>query len=240
MSQRRQAIGSDIADKIDAVRQSIDQAAAKAGRNPADIHLLAVSKTRPAGDIKTAFDAGQHDFGENYLQEAIEKIRALQGLPITWHFIGRIQSNKTRLIAENFSWVHTLSSLKHARRISEQRPAQLPAMNVCIQVNISHEASKGGINSDQVEPLAAEISKLPGIRLRGLMAIPEATENRQAQRKAFASLAALFSQLHQKGFKLDTLSMGMSGDMEIAIEEGATIVRIGTAIFGARPPQVNH
>lgn len=236
MSQSKQAGSRDIADKIDAVRHSIDQAAAKSGRNPADIHLLAVSKTRPAADIETAFHAGQRDFGENYLQEAIEKIQALQELPITWHFIGRMQSNKTRPIAENFSWVHTLSSLKHARRINEQRPENLPAMNVCIQVNISHEDSKGGINSEQVEQLATEISKLPGIRLRGLMAIPEATENREVQRKAFANLAGLLSQLNLKGFELDTLSMGMSGDMEIAIEEGATIVRIGTAIFGARAP----
>ena len=226
---------SQIAQHLESVRHDISQAAESAGRKPADVQLLAVSKTRPASDIQAAFEAGQQDFGENYLQEALEKIQALQQLPITWHFIGRIQSNKTRPIAENFSWVHTLSSIKHARRISEQRPAGLSPINVCIQVNISHEASKGGIDEEQVEQLASEISQLSGIRLRGLMAIPEATDDTSKQRQAFASLAALLQQLNARGFALDTLSMGMTGDMAIAIEEGATIVRIGTAIFGKRP-----
>lgn len=227
-------IKNTIADRITAVRQEISQAASQANRDPADITLLAVSKTKPASDIEAAFSAGLRHFGENYLQEAIEKIQALQHLSLTWHFIGRIQSNKTRQIAENFSWVHTLDNLKHARRISEQRPADLPAMNVCIQVNISEEASKGGILAEQVADLAFEIGKLPKLKLRGLMTIPAVNEQTELQRQAFAKLAGLLTQLNDQGLALDTLSMGMSGDLAIAIEEGATIVRIGTAIFGPR------
>jgi len=223
-----------IAQQITAVRQNISDIAKKCGRNPSLISLVAVSKTRPATDIVAAYQAGQKDFGENYLQEAQEKISSLQHLPLVWHFIGSIRSNKTRSIAENFDWVHTLSSFKHAQRISDQRPAQLPPINACIQVNISHEDSKSGVEPGQTEHLAGQISQLTGIKLRGLMAIPQASSDKQHQRQAFAQLASLMARLNNRGFELDTLSMGMSGDMETAIEEGATMVRIGTAIFGER------
>jgi len=227
-------IKNTIADRIAAVRQEISRAASQANRDPADITLLAVSKTKPASDIEAAFSAGLRHFGENYLQEALAKMQALQHLSATWHYIGRIQSNKTRQIAENFSWVHTLDNLKHARRISEQRPGGLTPMNVCIQVNISEEASKGGILAEQVSDLAFEISKLPNLKLRGLMTIPAITHQTDLQRQAFKQLAGLLTQLNDQGLSLDTLSMGMSGDMAIAIQEGATILRIGTAIFGPR------
>lgn len=223
-----------IEKNLVSIHQIIQQSAAKAGRNPADICLLAVSKTRPAADIETAFQTGQNDFGENYLQEALEKIQSLHDLPLTWHYIGRIQSNKTRPIAENFSWVHTLDSFKHARRLSEQRPENLLPINTCIQVNIDDEQSKGGVPADQVKQLAMQIRGLPGIKLRGLMTIPQATNDRDKQRQSFHNLAELMNHLNRDGFSLDTLSMGMSGDLDIAIEEGATIVRIGTAIFGQR------
>lgn len=223
-----------IEKNLASVHQTIQQSAAEAGRNSADISLLAVSKTRPASDIETAFQAGQNDFGENYLQEALEKIQALQDLPLSWHYIGRIQSNKTRPIAENFSWVHTLDSFKHARRLSEQRPGNLLPINTCIQVNIDEEESKGGVPVDQARQLAMQIRDLPGIKLRGLMTIPQATNDKHKQRQSFHDLAELMNDLNSNGFSLDTLSMGMSGDLDIAIEEGATIVRIGTAIFGQR------
>lgn len=227
-------IKNTIADRIAAVRQEIFQAASQANRDPGDIILLAVSKTKPASDIEAAFSVGLRHFGENYLQEALAKMQALQHLSVTWHYIGRIQSNKTRQIAENFTWVHTLDNIKHARRISEQRPDGLTPMNVCIQVNISEEASKGGILAAQVSDLAFEISKLPNLKLRGLMTIPAATDQTALQRRAFKKLARLLTQLNDQGLSLDTLSMGMSGDMAIAIQEGATILRIGTAIFGPR------
>ena len=223
-----------IEKNLKSVNRIIQQCAEKSGRLPGDILLLAVSKTKPSSDIKTAFKAGQCDFGENYLQEALEKIQVLRELPLVWHYIGRIQSNKTRPIAENFSWVHTLDNLKHARRLSEQRPKSLPPLNACIQVNIDEEESKGGITSTQVRQLAEQIRNLTGIKLRGLMAIPQATQDRNRQKQSFHRLAELMKQLNQDGYTLDTLSMGMSGDLDVAIEQGATIVRIGTAIFGER------
>ncbi len=225
---------TDISGNLKQVQQQIINYAAAAGRNPDNIQLLAVSKTKPAADIEAAFNAGQTAFGENYLQEALGKINQLRHLPLQWHYIGAIQSNKTRAIAENFTWVHTLASLKHARRLSEQRPPQLPPLNCCIQVNISHESSKSGINAEQLQTLATAVSELPGLKLRGLMSIPQPSPDMRIQKQAFAQLRLLLEQLNSYGLQLDTLSMGMSNDLQSAIEEGATIVRIGTAIFGKR------
>ncbi|MGD2117078.1 MAG: YggS family pyridoxal phosphate-dependent enzyme [Chromatiales bacterium] len=225
---------SDIRQHLQQVRQCIEQAAASAGRNPDDIRLLAVSKTKPASDIAEAIEAGQSEFGENYLQEALAKIEQLRGCDVAWHFIGHIQSNKTRPIAEHFDWVHTVDNLKHARRLNDQRPEDMLPLNVCIQVNISSEASKSGISPEQLPELAQAISQLPRLRLRGLMAIPAATDDPTQQHEAFAQMRQLLERLNNSGFELDTLSMGMSGDLEAAIAEGATMVRIGTAIFGRR------
>jgi len=216
------------------VQQRIDAAAEDAARERSEIRLLAVSKTRSAEDIIAAYQAGQTAFGENYVAEAIEKIEALADYPLEWHYIGAIQSNKTRLIATHFSWVHTLASLKHAKRLNQQRPAELPPLNICIQVNISHEQSKGGVTEDKILPLACEIAKLGRLKLRGLMALPAPTEDVEKQRLNFSILRKLMEKLQSEGIELDTLSMGMSADMEAAIAEGATIVRIGTAIFGPR------
>lgn len=193
--------------------------------------LLAVSKTQPAEAIREAFDAGLRDFGENYLQEALEKQADLADLPLRWHFIGPIQSNKTKAIAEHFDWVHSVDRLKIAQRLSEQRPDALGPLNICIQVNVSGEASKSGCSPEAVAALAETIATLPRLRLRGLMTIPAPTENPVEQRQAFARLRRLKETL---GADLDTLSMGMSQDLEAAIAEGATWVRIGTALFGAR------
>lgn len=208
------------------------QAGAQAAQRPAEsIGLLAVSKTKPAAAVREAYAAGLRDFGENYLQEALAKQQELADLPLCWHFIGPIQSNKTRAIAENFAWVHSVDRLKIAQRLSEQRPAGLPALNICIQVNISGEASKSGCEPADLPALARAIASLPNLTLRGLMAIPEPLEDRAAQDAAFASVRALQAQLQ---LPLDTLSMGMSHDLEAAIAQGATWVRIGTALFGAR------
>jgi len=195
------------------------------------IGLLAVSKTQPATAIRSAFASGQHDFGENYLQEALAKQAELADLPLIWHFIGPIQSNKTRAIAEHFAWVHSVDRLKVAQRLAEQRPAGLAPLNICLQVNISDEASKSGCNPDELPELARAICKLPNLRLRGLMAIPGATPDTDQQRAAFARLRALRDSLD---LPLDCLSMGMSEDLEAAVAEGANWVRIGSAIFGAR------
>jgi len=195
------------------------------------VGLLAVSKTKPASDLREAYAAGLRDFGENYLQEALGKQAELSGLPLIWHFIGPIQSNKTRAIAENFAWVHSVDRLKIAQRLSEQRPADLPPLNICIQVNVSGEASKSGCTPEDLPALAQAISALPNLRLRGLMAIPEPTEDSDEQNAAFAAVRTLQDQLN---LPLDTLSMGMSHDLEAAIAQGATWVRIGTALFGAR------
>jgi hypothetical protein len=223
-----------IISALQAVKQRIESTALRAGRVPQDIRLLAVSKTFPAEAVREAFRAGQSAFGESYVQEAVGKIAALSDLPLEWHFIGPLQSNKTRLVAENFSWVHSVDREKTADRLSSARPAQLPPLQVCLEVNVSGEASKGGVAPQELEALAAHIRTLPRLQLRGLMAIPAATENAALQRQQFRAVRELLDQLNRKNFQLDTLSMGMSNDLEAAIAEGATIVRIGTAIFGAR------
>ena len=227
---------TDISQNIVQVKQRIIAAAEAANRDPVEIKLLAISKTYPAEAIISAITAGQTAFGENYLQSALPKILALENdyPDLEWHFIGAIQSNKTNDIARHFNWVHTLERLKIAQRLNNQRPETLPPMQVCIQVNISGEGSKAGIPSEQVRVLADGIAKLPRLKLRGLMAIPAASTDPVEQRHAFAALRGLYEQLNQKGFNLDTLSMGMSGDLEAAIAEGSTMVRVGTAIFGAR------
>ncbi|WP_053127997.1 YggS family pyridoxal phosphate-dependent enzyme [Pseudomonas sp. MIACH] len=222
---------STIADNIGLVSQRIRAAADAVQRDANSIHLLAVSKTKPAQALREAYAAGMHEFGENYLQEALGKQAELTDLPLSWHFIGPIQSNKTRAIAENFAWVHSVDRLKIAQRLSEQRPADLPALNICIQVNVSGEASKSGCTPADLPALANAISALPRLKLRGLMAIPEPTEDRAEQDAAFASVRDLQNSLN---LPLDTLSMGMSHDLESAIAQGATWVRIGTALFGAR------
>jgi pyridoxal phosphate enzyme (YggS family) len=230
-------MNSSIASNIDNVRAQIRSACEQAGRDAASVTLLAVSKTRPADEIRAAHAAGLTRFGENYLQEALDKIEQLADLPLEWHFIGPIQSNKTRPIAEHFDWVHSVDRLKIARRLSEQRPAHRAALNICLQVNISREPSKSGCLPEDAPALARQLSALPGIRLRGLMAIPEASDDPATQHRAFADLRVLLEQISHDIPGLDTLSMGMSGDLEAAISEGATIVRIGTALFGPRPPK---
>ena len=222
---------STIADNIGLVSQRIRAAADAVQRDASSIHLLAVSKTKPAQAVREAYAAGLRDFGENYLQEALGKQADLTDLPLSWHFIGPIQSNKTRAIAEIFAWVHSVERLKIAQRLSEQRPADLPPLNICIQVNVSGEASKSGCTPADLPALAQAINALPRLKLRGLMAIPEPTEDRAAQDAAFATVRDLQASL---GLGLDTLSMGMSHDLESAIAQGATWVRIGTALFGAR------
>lgn len=222
---------STIAANISTLESRIRTAALAGQRAPESVGLLAVSKTKPAEAIREAFAAGLRDFGENYLQEAIGKQAQLTDLPLCWHFIGPIQSNKTRAIAENFAWVHSVDRLKIAQRLSEQRPEGLEPLNICIQVNVSGEASKSGCTPDDLPALAAAISALPRLKLRGLMAIPEPTDDREAQSAAFAAVRTLQESLD---LPLDTLSMGMSHDLEAAIAQGATWVRIGTALFGAR------
>ena len=222
---------STIAGNIAQVEARIRAAALAVQRDVTSIHLLAVSKTKPAAALREAYAAGVRDFGENYLQEARAKQVELADLPLCWHFIGPIQSNKTRDIAEHFAWVHSVDRLKIAQRLSEQRPADLPPLNICIQVNVSGEASKSGCNPADLPALAAAISALPRLKLRGLMAIPEPTEDRAEQDAAFATVRTLQESLNMG---LDTLSMGMSHDLESAIAQGATWVRIGTALFGAR------
>jgi pyridoxal phosphate enzyme (YggS family) len=218
-----------IDDNLQAVRQRMMSAAAAAGRDPRGVTLLAVSKTHPAALIEQALAAGQRAFGENYVQEALEKMDVLDGKSIEWHLIGPLQSNKTRLVAERFDWVHSVESAKIARRLSEQRPGGMAPLNVLIQVNASGEASKGGIAPAGAAALAREISRMPRLKLRGLMAIPEPG----AQLARYRELKVLYEKLKGE-FTFDTLSVGMSDDMEIAIAEGSTLVRIGTAIFGAR------
>ncbi|MDR6407732.1 YggS family pyridoxal phosphate-dependent enzyme [Paraburkholderia terricola] len=227
---------SDLIHHLEAVRQRIAAAAHAAGRDARTIDLLAVSKTFPAEDVRAAYDAGQRAFGENYVQEAIAKIEALADLraALEWHFIGPLQSNKTRPVAEHFDWVHSVDRLKIAQRLSEQRPDNLPPLNVCLQVNISGEASKSGVSMSEAVEVAQAIAALPKLRLRGLMAIPEPAGGIDEQRVPHRRLRELFERLRENGLPLDTLSMGMSSDLEAAVLEGATIVRVGTAIFGAR------
>jgi PLP dependent protein len=223
-----------IAANLLAVQRRIADAAERCGRNAQNVTLLAVSKTFDASAIQTAYAAGQQAFGESYVQEALPKIDALAGCAIEWHFVGPIQSNKTRPIAERFDWVHAVDRQKIAARLAEARPAERAALNVCIQVNVSGEASKSGVAPGDELALAEAIAKLPRLRLRGLMAVPEPTSDPCARREAFALLRQRFDAVAAAGHPVDTLSMGMSDDMDEAIAEGATLVRIGTAIFGQR------
>lgn len=227
-------MNTDLKANLSNVKTQIQQLSLRYNRPPGEIKLLAVSKTFPAERIREVYDLGQRAFGENYVDEALDKINTLPDLDIEWHYIGPIQSNKTRKIAENFHWLHSLASEKHARRLSTQRPADMPPLNVCIQVNVSHESSKSGINDEEVSALATMVQDLPGLCLRGIMGIPAKTPNIEQQRQAFSSLAKMYKRLRATYENVDTLSMGMTGDMEAAIAEGSTILRIGTAIFGAR------
>jgi pyridoxal phosphate enzyme (YggS family) len=223
-----------ISANLQAVKMRIAAACAASGRKVDEVQLVAVSKTWAADRVATAATSGLKAFGENYLQEGVAKIAALAGLGLEWHFIGPLQSNKTRQVAENFAWVHTLDRAKVAERLSAQRPAHLPPLQVCIQVNVSGEQTKSGVNMDMVLPLARQVVQLPGLRLRGLMAIPEPEQNQELVRLRFRCLREMRDELNAAGLALDTLSMGMSHDLEAAITEGATIVRVGTAIFGER------
>jgi pyridoxal phosphate enzyme (YggS family) len=204
------------------------------GRNPDSVRLIAVSKTQPVEAIRTLATLGQQEFAENYVQEALPKLAALADLPLTWHYIGQLQANKTRVVAEHFHWVHTLDRDRIAARLSEQRSVHAPPLNVCIQVRLADEAGKGGISKTELAPLARRVVELPRLRLRGLMCIPPPREGFEAQRQLFAELADCARELREQGVELDTLSMGMSGDLEAAVAAGATCVRIGTAIFGER------
>ena len=229
---------SSIVDNLQAVHRTIEDAARAVSRDPHEVTLVAVSKTFEAGAVLCAAEAGQRAFGENYLQEALPKIAAVRAARpeymLEWHFIGPIQSNKTRPIAETFDWVHSVEREKIARRLSEQRPADLPALNICLQVNISGEASKSGALVADVVDIARAISTLPRVTLRGLMAIPEPATSVAVQRAAFRQLRVLLEQCRAAGLAMDTLSMGMSGDLPAAVAEGATLVRVGSAIFGNR------
>lgn len=231
---------TSVIGNLKTVLNRIGDACRHAGRPVDGVTLLAVSKTFPDSAVREAFDAGCRQFGENYVQEALDKIAALADLRsrITWHLIGPLQSNKTRPVAEAFDWVHSVDRLKIAQRLAEQRPAGLPPLQVCLQVNISGEASKSGVAPADVPALAQAVAALPRLRLRGLMAIPEPAGDFTAQRAPHRALRELLAALNAQGLALDTLSMGMSADLEAAIAEGATIVRVGTAIFGGRPPAV--
>jgi pyridoxal phosphate enzyme (YggS family) len=215
-------------------RERIVQACRSAARPPNSVRLLAVSKTFPAEAVREAYRAGQRLFGESYLQEALPKLAALADLDLEWHFIGPIQSNKARPVAEHFAWAHAVDRLKIAQRLSDARPAGLPPLNVCIQVNVSGEATKHGVQPAEALNLARAIGGLPGLRLRGFMCIPRPAETLETQREPFRKLSALLDRARAAGLDLDTLSMGMSDDLEAAILEGATLVRVGTAIFGKR------
>jgi len=223
-----------IGARLAAVRDRIAKAEAAAGRPAGSVRLLAVSKTFPAAAVREAAAAGQAAFGENYLQEAAAKMAALADLALEWHFIGPLQSNKTRAVAERFAWVHGVDRLKIAQRLSDQRPDHLPPLHVCIQVNVSGEATKAGVAPEAAAELARAVAALPRLRLRGLMTLPAPQADPARQREPFARLRRLYEALRAEGLDLDTLSMGMTGDLEAAVAEGATIVRVGTGIFGQR------
>ena len=223
-----------VTENLALISDLLQKAAHDAGREPASVHLLAVSKKQPLEKIRQAAAAGQRDFGENFVQEGVEKIEALAGFDLTWHFIGHLQSNKTRTVAEYFDWVHTIDKLKTARRLSDQRPDHLAPLNVCLQVNVDGEASKSGVAPAELPDLASACMELPGIRLRGLMCLPAIREDFERQRVPFAALRHMAEELRQGGIDTDTLSMGMTADYRAAVFEGATIVRIGTALFGER------
>jgi len=227
----------NLPERVHLVRERVARAATRAGRSAQSVTLLAVTKAQPPEVVRAAMDCGLEDFGESYLQEALDKLDALRDLPLTWHFVGRIQSNKTRPIAERFAWVHAVDRLKIAARLAEQRPHYAPPLNVCLQVQLGDEANKGGAAPDELLTLAREVARLPRLALRGLMCIPPEEADPERQRAWFRELRRLYEALNAGGAALDTLSMGMSGDFEAAIEEGATIVRVGTALFGARPSQ---
>lgn len=224
----------NVAVHVNHVRSRILKAALAAGRDPTSVTLVAVSKTKPADFVRSAATAGVTDFAENYLQEALPKMNDLQCPALTWHFVGGLQSNKTRAVAENFHWVHSIDRISVARRLSEQRPFHAPALNLCIQVALVPEPNKGGIDADNLAELAAGIAALPRVKLRGLMCVPPPQTSVAAERAVFSHLRQLLDKLNADGLDLDTLSMGMSGDFESAIAEGATQVRIGTALFGGR------
>ena len=225
----------NVADNLTSVLTRIRAAEERFGRAPGSVRLLAVSKTKPVAMVEAAYAAGQRAFGENYLQDAVAKIEALQGLEgLEWHFIGPLQSNKSRPVAEHFHWMHTVDRLKIARRLSEQRPEGMAPLNLCIQVNVSGEASKSGCTLDELSALARAVSELPNVKLRGLMCIPAPADHLEAQRAPFRALREAMERLKGEGLALDTLSMGMTDDLEAAVAEGATLVRIGTAVFGAR------
>ena len=224
----------NLPERIRAVRERMAQAAARAGRNAQSVTLLAVTKAQPPDLVRAAADCGLSDFGESYLQEALPKLDALRDRPLTWHFVGRLQANKTRPVAESFAWVHALDRAKIAARLSEARSPHVAPLNVCLQVNLAGETTKGGVTPQELGTLAREVAALPRLRLRGLMCIPPEETDIAQQRAWFQKLHRLYTQLNSGGAGLDTLSMGMSGDFEAAIEEGATIVRVGTALFGPR------
>jgi pyridoxal phosphate enzyme (YggS family) len=227
----------NLALQVQEVRERVARAVAAAGRSAHSVTLLAVGKAQPLALLRAAADAGLTDFGESYLNEALEKVAALQDRALTWHYIGRLQANKTRPVAEAFAWVHAVDRLKIAERLSAQRPYHAPPLNVCLQVNLAGEASKGGVPPAQLAPLAAAVAALPRLTLRGLMCLPPQESDPARQRHWFAQLRALKEELNGRGARLDTLSMGMSDDFEAAIAEGATIVRLGTVLFGPRPVQ---
>ena len=228
---------TSVADNLGQVQRRIATACVSAGRPVQAVTLLAVSKTFGAASVREAFAAGQRAFGENYVQEALDKLAALADLraQIEWHLIGPLQSNKTRPVAAAFDWVHSVDRLKIAQRLSQQRPAELPPLQLCLQVNLSSEASKSGLAPDEVSAVAQAVAALPRLRLRGLMAIPEPADDEAARRAPHRALRELLAALNAQGLALDTLSMGMSADLEAAVAEGATLLRVGTAIFGGRP-----
>lgn len=223
-----------VTENIEHIETQLALSAKRAGRDPKTVRLLAVSKKQPLSRVLEAAAAGQRDFGENFVQEGLEKMTAAGRNDLVWHFIGHLQSNKTREVAESFDWVHSIDRRKIAQRLSDQRPAELPPLNVCIQVNVDAEASKSGVSPANVADLAKAISAMPGLKLRGLMCLPAIRDSYEEQRKPFRALRLLLEDLNARGMSLDTLSMGMSDDFDAAIREGATIVRIGTAVFGPR------
>jgi hypothetical protein len=227
-------MSTPISENLQRVRQQIQIASVAAGRTAEAVKLLAVSKTMPAQAVREAYAAGQIAFGENYIQEGVDKRAELADLPLEWHCIGPIQSNKTKLVAENFAWAHSLDRLKIAERLSAQRPAHLPPLQVCLQVNVDGGANKSGVSPKDLLALAQAVAKLPQLKLRGLMTIPEPAENESAARAVHHQAKALFDSLNAAGLNVDTLSMGMTADLEAAIAEGSTCVRVGTAIFGLR------
>ena len=227
----------EIETNLQSIWLRMAQACEAAGRDPASVRLLAVSKTFAAQAVAQAHAAGQCDFGENYIQEGVEKIQALAHLPLVWHCIGPIQSNKTRLVAEHFDWVHSVDRLKIAQRLSEQRPAARGPLQVCMQVNVDGGPTKAGVPPEQAAELASQIASLPGLRLRGIMSIPEPAPDFASALAVHQRSLALYEALNTQGFGLDTLSLGMSADLEAAIQAGSTLVRVGSAIFGARTPK---